>query len=358
VTGEYGPSAPDPADPAAGRSRKIRRISLAVVIGTFLLVLLFAPSVLFLLFGSILLATALRGGGGWIADRTGLSRLAGLAVFTLLVLAVIVGFFAFAAPGLAAQFDELARQIPDAIEAVRAELNHVEWIRRMMEDTESKDLLGSLGVGGQKVMAAIAGVAAGAANAVLVLFLALYLAISPGLYRRGFLALLAPSLRPGAGHMLDEAAVALRGWMRAQAVSMAAVGFLTWLGYFLLGLPLAGILGFLAGLLAFIPNLGPILGAAPAVLIALSEGPGLALWVIGVVVAVQTVESYLLTPYLQNETVHLPPALTIAVQVLFGVLYGTAGLALATPLTAAALRVGRIFYVRGWLEKERTDSSR
>lgn len=341
------PIAPEPESNAA---RRRARISLAVLIATFLIVFLVAPSVVFLVFAGILIATGLRGGGDWIAHRTGMPEPAGLAAFTILLAVLFAGFFLVAAPSLAAQFDELARAIPDALAAIDQKLGEIDWIRRLMEQTDGSDVVGNLGASGRKAMLFLLGIVASAANAFLVLILAIYLAVSPRLYRRGFLALLAPSLRQTAGRMLDEANVALRGWMGAQAISMSVVGLLTWLGYLAIGVPLAGILGFLSGLLAFIPNLGPILGAAPAVLLGLTVGVDMAVWVVGVVLVVQTIETYLLTPYVQKEAVSLPPALTIAVQVLFGVLYGTMGLALATPIAAVGHRLARLFYVRGFLE--------
>jgi predicted PurR-regulated permease PerM len=344
--------------PEGAVQRRRERVSLAVLIGAFVVIFLVAPSVVFLVFAAILIATGLRGGGAWIAHRTGMPELGGLAAFTILLAVLFAGFFVVAAPSLAAQFDELARKIPDALAAIDQKIGEIEWVRRLMEQADGSDVIGNLGASGRKAMLFLLGLVSSAANAFLVVILAIYLAISPGLYRRGFVALLAPSLRPTAGRMLDEANVALRGWMGAQAVSMAVVGLLTWLGYLALGVPLAGILGFLSGLLAFIPNLGPILGAAPAVLLGLSEGTDMAIWVVVVVLVVQTIETYLLTPYVQKEAVHLPPALTIAVQVLFGVLYGTMGLALATPITAAGLRIARIFYVRDYLETRPGDGRR
>lgn len=328
-----------------------RRLSLTVVLGVFLLLLIFAPKVLLIVFAGILLGTGLRGGGTFIARHLRLPDLAGLAIFVVLIVLVIGGFMTVAAPGLAAQFDELARQLPVAVGELRDEIQNVEWMRSLVEDVEANEVLSQIGAGGGRAVAVVMGTFGALANLVLIFFLGLYLSISPAVYRRGFLALLAPSLRGTAGAMLDEATKALRSWMTAQIGSMTAVGVLTWLGLMVLGVPLAGILGFISGLLAFIPNLGPILAAVPAVLLALTEGPAMALWVIGVLLAVQTVESYLLTPYLQLEAVALPPALTIAVQVLFGILFGTLGLALATPLLAVVLRLTRKFYVNGYLER-------
>jgi len=195
-------------------------------------------------------------------------------------------------------------------------------------------------------------------NAVVIVFIGLYGASNPDIYVRGFVAMLAPSLRPAATDMLREAGRALRGWLLAQLVSMSVVGILTGLGLWALGVPLALVLAVLAALLTFVPNIGPVLAAIPAVLLGLSDGLANALWIAGLYLAVQVVESYVVTPRIQEETVSLPPALTISMQLLFGVLFGTLGLALATPLAAVLLRVSSRFYVSGYLDCETTAERR
>jgi predicted PurR-regulated permease PerM len=113
----------------------------------------------------------------------------------------------------------------------------------------------------------------------------------------------------------------------------------------------------LAALLTFIPNIGPVIAAVPAVLLALTSGLHTAFLVVGLYALVQTIESYFVTPHVQQEAVALPPALTIVVQVLFGVLFGILGLALATPLAAVALRVGQRHYVRDYLEGQERETT-
>ena len=118
---------------------------------------------------------------------------------------------------------------------------------------------------------------------------------------------------------------------------MAVIGGLTYVGLLILGVPIAFGLALFAGLAGFLPYLGPIIGAVPMVLVAGGESFNLALWVIGLYVIVQFVESYLLTPLIQARAVSLPPAVVILNQLVLGALFGIIGLALATPLAAAAI---------------------
>ncbi len=130
---------------------------------------------------------------------------------------------------------------------------------------------------------------------------------------------------------------------------MAVNGILTALALWLLGVPLPFMLGLLTGLLNFIPNFGPILAGIPAVLLALSGGPNQAMYVVVLYVVIQNLEGFVLTPLVQRRTVSLPPAVIILSQVLLGVLAGTLGVLLATPLAASVLVLTRMLYVEDTL---------
>lgn len=325
-----------------------RAVAVAVLAAAFILVLCTAPDVLLVVFAGILMAVFLRGGGDWIADKLNLRGGTGLAIFAVALAVAILLFFAVAGAALAAQAQEFWDKLPGAISTARSYVDGHPWVARTIDSLDPSSLAPS----GQSATAAFSSTLGAFGNLVVIAFIGLYGAVSPGTYVRGATALVAPSQRPKFRSMIKEAGVALRGWLRAQFVSMAVVGVLTGLGLWALGVPLAPLLAVLAALLTFIPNIGPVLAALPAVLLGLSSGPGTALWVIGLYIAVQTVESYLITPQVQQESVSLPPALTISAQLLFGVLFGILGLALATPLAAVALRLGKMFYVEGYLDGE------
>jgi predicted PurR-regulated permease PerM len=187
---------------------------------------------------------------------------------------------------------------------------------------------------------------------VLVVLVALYLAVQPGGYLSGLRSLFDPRLDGRVEETLAEAGHTLRGWLLGQAFAMMVAGTLTWLGLWALGVPLAGLLATIIGLLNFIPVLGPVIGGVPAVLLAMTEDPMLGLWVVGLIVAVQTVEGNFLTPMVQARTADLPPALLLIVQVLTGALFGLLGVALAAPLSALGMVLVKKAYVEGWLERE------
>jgi predicted PurR-regulated permease PerM len=152
--------------------------------------------------------------------------------------------------------------------------------------------------------------------------------------------------------------MALRGWLLGQGFAMVFTGTLITLGLTLLGVPLAGVLGAIAAVLNFVPYLGPLIAAVPAMLLAMTQQPTLALWVALLFLAVQSVEGNVLTPMVQARTADLPPVLLLLTQVLMGALFGLLGVALAAPLAAVGQVLVRRAYVEGWLRRDVPAASR
>ncbi|MDP2246517.1 MAG: AI-2E family transporter, partial [Nitrosomonadales bacterium] len=138
----------------------------------------------------------------------------------------------------------------------------------------------------------------------------------------------------------------LSKWLVGKAISMIIVGTVTTIGLMALGMPLALMLGIIAGLLDFIPYLGPLIAAVPAIMIALVEDPALALYVALLFTGIQLLQSYLLEPFIVRKSVTLPPALTIFMQVLLGSLFGLIGVALAIPFTVVLKVLIEMLYLK------------
>ncbi|MCX5617481.1 AI-2E family transporter [Bombella sp. TMW 2.2543] len=170
-----------------------------------------------------------------------------------------------------------------------------------------------------------------------VLIAAFYFAVSPSLYINGFLRLVPPYQREAARSLLYSAGNTLWAWTAGQALDMLAVGIFSGIGLYLIGIPLALALGVVAGLCNFIPYIGAILGAVPALLISLSLGTREALFVAILYSVIQFCEGNILAPLIQRRAVHMPPALAILSQSVFGSILGVPGLVLASPITAALL---------------------
>ncbi|MFG1300433.1 AI-2E family transporter [Xanthobacter sp. V3C-3] len=190
------------------------------------------------------------------------------------------------------------------------------------------------------LLSAVQGVTSNLFQTVLAVFLVvvggIYFAVSPDLYRHMFLSLWSEADRPAAERRLLAISEDLRHFLKAQLIAMVVVGLLTFVGLTIVGVPSALALALFAGLAEFVPMVGPVLAAAPAVLIALTLGMDTGLWTLVVFVIVQQSESNIITPLLQQRMVSLPPAVTLFAVVAFGNLFGIMGVVLATPLTVLA----------------------
>jgi predicted PurR-regulated permease PerM len=171
-------------------------------------------------------------------------------------------------------------------------------------------------------------------NFFIVLFLGLAFAAQPSVYRTGLLFMAPTRHRARATLIVDRIGDTLERWLIAQIITMFAVFVVTWIGLEIIGIQSSFILGIQAGLLAFIPTVGAILGGLIVVLASLASGWVAAASAFALFLGVHALESYILTPMLQRQALDIPPATLFAFQILLGVVFGIWGLALALPLMA------------------------
>jgi predicted PurR-regulated permease PerM len=247
-------------------------------------------------------------------------------------------------PAIESQIDQLQQKLPQAATAFVTQLRNQQWGRWLIAHGFGADQLPRAMDVLPKVTGALSSTLAFLTGLGIVFFLGIVIAAEPQTYRGGFERLFPASARAYLSYVLDEIAGALRWWLFARVLSMAAVGVMAFLGLWLLGVPMAGTLGVLAALLTFIPNIGPVLSAIPPVLLAFSSGPRQAMFVILLFWAVHAIEGLLVTPIAERTAVHLPPGLTLSAQLLLAVLVGAIGIALAAPLMTIAMVMARTVY--------------
>jgi predicted PurR-regulated permease PerM len=171
-------------------------------------------------------------------------------------------------------------------------------------------------------------------NFFIVLFLGLAFAAQPSVYRAGLIFIAPAKYRSDVIEVVDRIGYTLERWLLAQLLTMLAVFAVTWIGLEVIGIPSSFILGIQAGLLAFIPTVGALIGGLIVVLASLASGWVAALSAFGLFLGVHALESYVLTPIIQRQALDIPPATLFAFQILLGVVFGIWGLALALPLVA------------------------
>lgn len=319
-------------------------IVTAVFISLFLL--WFALKEILALFAGILLAIFLHGISSWLADRSFLSRKTALflTLVSLTLLLVVGGFLLI--PNLAEQSSQLGDQLRTSVTDLEARFTNSNLGQTMLEQIGGlQSVTGNTSSLISRASTLFSTTLDALVRVVIILFVGFYLAYEPENYINGLLQLLPRSRRSRYHEGLNKAGYALRWWLVGRLASMAIVGALSIIGLMLLGIPLAFILGLLAGLLAFIPLIGPTLALIPPMLIAFTNSPQEALYVFLLFMGIQFVESYFLTPIIQKRVTALPPVLLIGSQVLLSLFAGLLGVMLAAPLAVTGMVLVKMLYV-------------
>ena len=297
--------------------------------------------VLLLVFAGIVLAVAIRAAARPLARRTRLSDTWSVALVSAAIAVVLIGGFYLFGRQVASQASELFAAVQAAWEKIQAHVANMpmgNWVIESVQSTSGDDAMAKVAKGTFTAFGAIG-------DAILVAFLALYLAADPATYRNGALMLLPKAARPSVGEALDAAGDALRKWLLGQLGAMLFVGVLTALGLWIAGVPLAIPLGILSGVLDFVPVVGPLVAAIPGVLIAFAQGPQVAIYALFVYIAVQFIEGHVVIPLAQKWAVSMPPALALVAIVTFGVVFGLPGVLFALPLAVVTMVMVQKLYV-------------
>ena len=382
------------------RSRDVVRAAGLVLAMYLALRLLWFANALFLVtFMGILFAIAVSAGVDRL-ERFRIPRGVGAALIVLSFFGLMVGFGAWLAPTLRAQGADLRQKLPEAIDRVE------QWVNKRQsgffgillggsdvagrpagakggDTSAARDTSGARAAtpapraAGQDTAAA-AGAGAPQAGAapqlhqriqeklsgasrylfpflthtveaiggfLIVVFLSIYLAADPELYRRGVLALIPNRRRAQAALVMQRVAQVLRKWLVTQLIAMLVIGTVTTIVLLILKVEAAFALGVLAGLFEFIPTVGPLLSAVPAVAMGFLDSPEKAAVVVAAYWGIQFLENHILIPLLMKGGMDLPPALTVITQALLALVFGFLGLMVAVPLLATIMVMVQVLYV-------------
>jgi predicted PurR-regulated permease PerM len=316
-------------DPVVRQELKRVTVWLGAILLVAAVILLAQP--LLLIIAGIVFAAMLDGGTRLLGRVLPIGRGWRLGIVSLFTVAFLVGTVWFAGVQLAGEaqaFRELitvqAQRLMDLAASYGLSPASVQV------DQFAQQAMSGLG----RITSAVSGVLGALTSFVMIIVIGIFIAIEPRLYERGFAWMLPVAARDAAYRTMAAVGHTLRHLMFGRLIGMVVEGVATWALLALGGVPLAALLGLLTGILAFIPNVGAIISGVLMVLIGFSAGPETGVWAIGVYVAVQFIDGYLILPYVARKTVDLAPALVLGAQLIFGALFGLMGLALADPLVA------------------------
>ncbi|MCU0570241.1 MAG: AI-2E family transporter [Oculatellaceae cyanobacterium Prado106] len=294
--------------------------------------------VVLLVFLAVIFSTALnRLVRRW--RRSGVKRQWGAALAIACLLGAMAFMLYLIVPPFAQQFDQLAELVPAGLERLQVVLiaaqnrlsgSILDNLPRV--DTLVQQVRPFATWAFNNFFALFNNVFTIVLSLFLVLVLTVMLLINPSPYRQGFLALFPAFYRPRMDEILTQCETFLVGWIRGTLINMVAIGLLSAIGLWLLGVPLVLANASLAGLLEAIPNVGPTLSVIPPTVVALLDAPWKAVAVIVFYIMLQQTEQYFLVPFVMSSQVNLLPAVTLLSQVIFAIFFGFLGLFLALPL--------------------------
>ncbi|MCC0179049.1 AI-2E family transporter [Waterburya agarophytonicola K14] len=302
---------------------------------------------LLLLFTGIVLATSLNILVKSFQKR-GMKRIHAVLLSAFSLILVAVGCIWIVVPPFIDQFQALGRLVPQGIEKLNTWLDFLSErldprIISFLPDTEElnkqlQPLIQQFLGGGLTVFYNSLGVLLGT---LLLLAITLMLLADPESYRKGFIRLFPAFYRRRVDRILDLCGEGLEGWLVGILFNMVVIAVLSFVCLLILGIPLALSQAMLAGVMTFIPNIGPTLSVLSPMAIALTtDEPWKAFVVLILYIIIQQVESNILTPIVMSQQVSLLPAVTLLSQLFFATFFGFLGLLLSLPLTV----VGQIWF--------------
>ena len=402
-TPPQGPPGPPP-EAWRGPERRSRQVgwhskdiarTAALVIAIYLVarLLWFANPLVMATFLGVLFGLAVEAGVDKL-ERFRIPRGIGAAIIVLGFFGLLVGIGAMMAPTIRQQSGVLRQRIPEAVDRIEAWINRRQagFFGSILGGRAADSAVGTTtgatvpGAGIGPTTAALADSARAAADTVageaptasetlrsrlgqqlssatqyvfpflsqtiaifagiiLIIFVAIYIAADPDTYHRGMMHLFPHHMRTRAGEVLSAIATVLRRWLVTQLIAMTVIGTVTTVALLILDVKAAFALGLIAGLMEFIPTVGPLLSAIPAVAMGFLDSPQKALTVALLYMGIQFLENHLLIPMLMKGGVDIPPVLTILSQALFTLLFGFLGLMVAVPALAATMVAVKMLYV-------------
>lgn len=353
-----------PPDDVGSESQFVWRVLTGLALTSLFLAgflwLGFAPSTFFLTFAAIWFGCVLHHAARLLVRWTAMGDRMAMTIVVVLLVGLVVCFFALLGFQIASRINELAGNLADAVEQVLQQLDEQFPQFRTMWDALSSGKAARMvmqGASGSTVASWLASPFGFVVNVLFIFFTGLYLATSPAMYRDGLVVLFPPRHQERLRSVMNEMGEALWGWTLARLASMVLVGVMSWVGLLVLGIPMAATLAIFTAIVVFIPNIGPAISLVPPMLLGVSEGPWVPVYVLVLYTAIQMVESYLITPIIHEHEDNLPAALVITGQLVLGVLFGLLGVAFAMPLILVVKIAVERLYLRRALESGESPSA-
>jgi predicted PurR-regulated permease PerM len=316
-------------------------VLIGIAAGAGLFLAWMAAGTLFLVFAGLLFAALLDAGARGLAKLLPIHRHWNLTIVCLGLAVAVVGFLVWSGLSVALQIDQFVQALNKQLQSLEQSVANLGLVpgKEHGEPATIGDLAHILFSNPNQLFGeaqnAFSRTIGGVGDAVIIVLIGVFVAADPLTYKHHFVELLPLRQRKRVGLLLDESATILRRWLVGQFAAMLLLAILTAIMLVAMGVPSPMLLGIQAGLFEFIPYLGAVVGALPILLLALPLGT-FTLWVtLALYAVIHFAVGNIVVPMMQKRTLDLPPAVALAALALFGVVFGLASVAVATPLVVA-----------------------
>ncbi len=352
-----------PSQPYPWTFRRVMWATLVLVFIALSFWLLYRfNQVVFILFISIVMGTVIRPVVTWLYRR-GLPRIVGVILVYFLLLALLIGFALLLFPLIVEQGTTIATAVPGYYQSLRewmANFQNLLIVRLSEFLPATLPSLKPIQQTAQQMLAS-AGQALGYVSlaakaifiAIVILLLAFHWTLDGPRIIQSLLPLISKDRRESISELISAMETKIGSYLAGQGVLCLVIGIMALVAYLLIGLPNALVLALLAGVFEAVPMIGPLLGAIPAGVIALSIGPSKLIWVIVATIVIQQLENSLLVPRVMRKAVGINPFVSLLSLFAFSSLFGIAGALMAIPMAAIIqLLLDRFVFHPGTLESE------
>jgi len=321
---------PGPAefkDPLVRREMQKAAVWFGIALAIFGVITLGQP--LLLIIGGAIFAVLLDGGIRLLGRYLPIPRGWRMLIVLILGFGFLGWVFWFAGTTIAAQFEALR----DVVSAQFGRLMKFAASLGLM-DAEPTNWRSELLGGAGRLTSAVGSVIGGVASVIAMVVIGIFLASEPRLYDRGIAWMLPLRHRAGFYRIAKHVGVTLRRLLFGRLIGMVFEGVFTWFMLTIGGVPMAGLLGLVTGVLAFIPNIGAIASGILMIAVGFSASPHQGIWCIVIYFLVHNIDAYVVVPFVARRTVDLAPAVLLAMQLLMAAVFGILGVLFADPILA------------------------
>jgi predicted PurR-regulated permease PerM len=310
--------------------------------------------VLAILFVAFLLSSAIEPAVDWLQRRK-FPRVLSAAILYLIVISLVGTFVYLFAPPITKEVVEFSKNSPEYVSKITSSLSFLEGYSDNQGNVTLLDEVNSLGANWQgaagKIFSSLVKFFGGILSFILIMVLSFYMIMEDRALNKLILSVVPKKNQPYALSLSNRIEQGVGKWLRGQLLLSLIVFTIIYIGLLIIGVKYALVLALIAGLAEFIPYLGPLISAIPALIVSFSQAPVLVIAVVILYYLTHWLEGHIIVPQVMGRIIGLNPIIIIAVMLIGFRLAGLVGVVLAIPLAMTAnIILGDIINARAAVE--------